>query len=185
MTTLVTHPLLPYTIGKLAGLPSRAIACGVLLSVLPDADVIVQALVPDLPHALAHRGASHSIVFAMIMAYLLMGLAAPQLARFSRQWWRIWCYLAVCGASHGALDALTHFGDGVAFFWPLADTRYLFVFQPMQASPFLDDFFSAEGLRVLVAEAQWIWLPCIVLLAVNNFVRRARGENAVAVESSR
>lgn len=182
MTTLVTHPLLPYTIGKLAGMPGRVIACGMVLSLLPDADVLVEAVIPDLPHALAHRGATHSIAFALLMALVAMRIAMPQLTRFSRQWWGIWLYLSVCGASHGMLDALTHFGDGVAFFWPLDDARYLFSFQPMQASPFLGDFFSVWGLRVLMAEAQWIWLPCFALLLISNAVRRVRRPVTAAVE---
>ncbi len=180
MTTLVTHPLLPYTIGKLAGMPGRVIACGAVLSLLPDADVIVEALIPNLPHALAHRGATHSIAFAVLMALVAMRFAAPQEARFSRPWWGILLYLVLCGVSHGLLDALTHFGDGVAFFWPVVDVRYLFMFQPMQASPFLNDFFSIWGLRVLMAEAQWIWLPCFAVLLVQATLRRTRREPARA-----
>lgn len=185
MTTLVTHPILPYTIGRLAGMPGRVVACGVALSLLPDVDVLIEALIPDLPHALAHRGATHSIVFAMITALLAMRIAAPRVTTFGGKWWRIWIFLAICGASHGALDALTHFGDGVAFFWPVSDARYLFLFQPMQASPFLNDFFSIWGLRVLLAEAQWIWLPCAAVLLVHGALRRTRRAAMPAVEIAR
>jgi inner membrane protein len=68
-------------------------------------------------------------------------------------------------ASHGALDALTDGGLGVAFFAPFDAGRYFFPRTPIRVSPIGADFFGPRGLEVLASEALWVWLPALALVA--------------------
>ena len=77
-------------------------------------------------------------------------------------------------ASHGALDALTNGGLGVAFFSPLVMRRYFFPFRPIAVSPIrAGDFFGERALRILASEVQWVWIPTLVLLLLVWLTRRA------------
>jgi inner membrane protein len=85
----------------------------------------------------------------------------------------LFLYFFLCAASHGVLDAMTNGGLGVAFFSPLDTTRYFFPVRPVLVSPIgIGDFFSAQGVRILVSEATWIWLPSCVALVVFRGVQR-------------
>jgi inner membrane protein len=68
-------------------------------------------------------------------------------------------------ASHGALDALTNGGLGVAFFAPFSNARYFFPWRPVEVSPIgVAPFFSEWGVRVLESELVWLWLPAAALM---------------------
>jgi inner membrane protein len=132
---------------------------GAACSILPDADVIGVAFGISLRSLLGHRGVSHSLLFAIVVAAVIVALCfrrAPE--SVSRV--RLGLYLFLATASHGALDALTNGGPGIAFFAPFDDTRYFFPFRPVVVSPLdLRPFFSEWGLRVIESELLWIWLP--------------------------
>jgi inner membrane protein len=70
------------------------------------------------------------------------------------------------------LDALTNGGRGIAFFSPLTNERYFFPWRPIQVSPIGAGFFTARGLRVLVSESVWIWLPSAIIAITARVVRR-------------
>jgi inner membrane protein len=76
-------------------------------------------------------------------------------------------------ASHGLLDAMTDGGRGIAFFAPFSPHRYFFPWRPIAVSPIGAGFFSARGLRVLVSEARWIWVPSAIIAASARLMRRA------------
>ena len=82
-------------------------------------------------------------------------------------------YLLVCAASHPLLDTCTNAGHGAALFWPLSGERYFAPFRPIEASPLsLRRFFGEPGLRVLISELLWVWLPSILLAALYAKTRR-------------
>jgi inner membrane protein len=75
--------------------------------------------------------------------------------------------LFVVTASHGALDALTNGGLGVAFFSPFNRERYFLPWTPVEVSPIgAGGFFSDCGMEVILSEIIWLWGPLIVLGAV-------------------
>jgi inner membrane protein len=74
--------------------------------------------------------------------------------------------------THGLLDALTNGGRGIAFFSPLTNERSFFPWRPIQVSPIGAGFFTARGLRVLVSESVWIWLPSAIIAITARVVRR-------------
>lgn len=134
--------------GRPALIPALSFAA---LSMLPDADVIAFAL--DIPYSdpLGHRGASHSLVFA--------GGVGALVGVVSRRW-RLGLLSVLVVASHPLLDALTDGGLGVALLWPLDDRRLFAPWRPIPVAPIGAAFFSAQGLKVALAEL----LPSVPLL---------------------
>ena len=88
-------------------------------SVFPDIDVIGFKLGIPYESQWGHRGFTHSLVFALCLAYLL--------TYFHRQLrskpWPVFCLCFVSCASHGFLDAMTNGGLGVALYWPFSLER--------------------------------------------------------------
>jgi inner membrane protein len=83
----------------------------------------------------------------------------------------LWIGLAT--ASHSVLDAMTDGGLGVAWFWPWSQQRYFLPFHPIEVSPIgLSRFLSARGLEVLISEARWVWLPCLLVAIGGIGLRR-------------
>jgi inner membrane protein len=119
------------------------------LSFLPDADVIGFSFGVRYEDEWGHRGASHSLVFALL-AGVLVGLLAP---RFKRPAIRTGLIGTIVLASHGLLDTLTDGGLGIALFWPFDLTRYFAPWTPIPVSPIGLAFLSPYGLFVAAWEA--------------------------------
>jgi inner membrane protein len=51
--------------------------------------------------------------------------------------------------------------------------RYFFPVTPIEVSPIARGFFSERGLRVLVSEMLWVWIPTLTLV-VASFELRGR-----------
>jgi inner membrane protein len=122
----------------------RAAVAFSTFSLVPDLDVIAFRF--GIPYAapFGHRGATHSIVFA-----LLMGLAALALTRS----WKSTLAMTVVVLSHPLLDMLTDGGLGVGLFWPVSTERYFFPWTPLPVAPIGKGLVSSRGLYVLAVEA--------------------------------
>jgi inner membrane protein len=71
------------------------------------------------------------------------------------------------------LDAMTTGGIGVALLAPFDVTRYFFPWRPIAVSPIgIARFFSERGVAVLLNEAVWVGLPCLLLACAGWWVRR-------------
>src|SRR5262249_19274696 len=108
--------------------------------------------------ALGHRGFSHSLLFAVIVA----ALAACAFRSLHATAIRAFLVVLIATASHGLLDTLTDGGRGVALLWPWSDTRFFAPFRPIEVSPIGWRFFSERGLSVLMSELLWVWIPCVI-----------------------
>ena len=155
------------------GIPKRVWAIGAVCSVLPDLDVIGFQFGIRYGDFWGHRGFTHSLIFAALMAgaAVIVGFrrGVPGLSAFS-----MWMYFFVATASHGLLDAMTDGGLGVAFFAPFDNHRYFLPWRPVRVSPIgLGRFFSDRGLVVLQSELFWIWFPA-TLLAISAWILRQR-----------
>jgi inner membrane protein len=85
-----------------------------------------------------HRGATHSLAFA-----LLVGLAAGSLSRSRRA-----ALLALLvAASHGALDMLDTGELGVAYLWPLTGRRFFWPWRFLPGPPPGEHWLTAAGAR--------------------------------------
>ena len=128
MPTIISHMAVPLAIGLALGkevVPRRLMLIGMLASVLPDLDVIAFKLGIGYGTAFGHRGFSHSILFALLIA--LLGKSYHGKLRTSEL--RAALFLFVNTLSHSLLDAFTTGGMGVALLWAffggaLLCTRY-------------------------------------------------------------
>jgi inner membrane protein len=183
VATVFSHAVAALGIGVCfyrPGVPKRVWALGALCAAIPDVDVIGFALGVDYGDPFGHRGFTHSLFFAALLALAVASLAFPRslpnLGRFS-----LWAYLFLATASHGLLDAMTNGGLGVAFFAPLDNSRYFLPWTPIQVSPIgITNFIADGGFSVFPSEFLWIWLPSVLLAAIVLLARRQesrRGAN--------
>ncbi|HKV10234.1 MAG TPA: metal-dependent hydrolase, partial [Thermoanaerobaculia bacterium] len=146
--------------------PAGALAMGALCAALPDADVAGFAFGVRYEDPIGHRGFSHSLVLAALLATL----ALPAIYRRGKDGpgpAKLWTYLFLATASHGLLDAMTDGGLGIALLAPFDNTRYFFPFRPIEVSPIgVSRFFSGRGLAVIASELVWVWLPAAVVAGV-------------------
>jgi inner membrane protein len=147
----------------------------VLCCVLADADVLAFKFGIPYSHMFGHRGFFHSLFFALMLGIFVAFAFFPQGEIFSRTQWTIVAYFVLLAASHGLLDSLTNGGLGIALLSPFDNARYFFPIAPIEVSPIsARGFFTYHGLRVLMSEFVWVWIP---VLAVTLFIRwRVRPE---------
>ena len=138
-----------------------AVAFGAF-SMLPDLDVIAFRFGIPYGAPFGHRGATHSIAFA-----LLVGVFGWLLTRN----WRSTLAVFAVVLSHPLLDMLTDGGLGVALFWPFTAERYFFPWTPLPVAPIAKGMLSMRGLYVVVVESV-IFLP-LLLIPVRRVLKRA------------
>lgn len=74
--------------------------------------------------------------------------------------------------SHGILDAMTSGGKGVGFFIPFDNNRFFFPLREIKVSPIgVGKFFSEWGLKVILSELKYIFLPCFIILITVFLIR--------------
>jgi inner membrane protein len=167
MASLFTHALVAASLGRTAKAEWRNRArfwtLAIFCSVLPDFDVIGFGLGVQYGDLWGHRGMTHSLVFAAVVAILAAGAMGVR----AGSWCKATLLFFSITASHGFLDAMTDGGLGVAFFSPFDTRRYFFPWRPLHVSPIgAGGFFSARGWRVLESELVWVWLPTLAVTAI-------------------
>lgn len=173
MPTIISHSAVPLAIGLGLGrkvISTPLLMCGVIGSVLPDLDVIAFRI--GIPYAaeFGHRGFSHSLLFAVVVA--LIGACLYRWLQTT--FFRSFLFLFVAVGSHGVLDTLTNGGLGIALLWPWSEHRYFMPFHPIEVAPLNPSrFLSERGLSVLISELYWVWLPAIGTTVIMVFTRMA------------
>lgn len=155
--------------------PKRVWLAGLLCSVIPDLDTIGFRFGIHYGDFWGHRGFTHSLVFAALLAgmvvFTMFRRGRSGIGRFA-----LFGYLFLATASHGLLDAMTNGGLGVAFFSPFDNTRYFLPWRPIRVSPIsATRFFTSKGFAILQNEVVWIWLPAM-LFALLVMTSRRRAE---------
>ena len=185
MASAFSHAIVAVTMGQAIQnkeLSWRELFLGALCSVLPDLDVIGFHFGIQYGDVWGHRGLTHSLLFAALLAGSLVAVwyrRKPPVAMTG-----LFLYFFLCAASHGVLDAMTNGGLGVAFFSPFDTTRYFFPFRPVLVSPIgIREFFSAYGIRVLASEATWFWFPSCAAFVMLRAVQRLWSAKSVASPS--
>ncbi|MBN2497988.1 MAG: metal-dependent hydrolase [Deltaproteobacteria bacterium] len=136
MASLVGHELAAlaaWEAGRQAGWAPRGRALYLLpaaLAAAPDLDVLAGIISGQV----AHRGPSHSLVFALGMAGLsALALAVLQRGREKKiEPLRLLAVLSACCCLHPLLDILMARGPGVPLLWPFSDLGLL---SPVQLVP--------------------------------------------------
>jgi len=174
MPTIVSHAAVPLAVGLGLGrgkVSGRLLAAGVVASILPDLDVLAFRFGIAYSDQLGHRGFSHSLTLAFLLA-VVAALFAKRLDASRRA---AFGFVLIAAASHGLLDMLTNGGLGIAYFWPFSDQRFFFPEQVIQVSPLsLHRVFGPAGLAVMKSELLWVWLPAAVVFLALLALRRWR-----------
>jgi len=174
MTTVFTHPaialgLTPW-IGKVSNVKSVVFA-GIILTILPDIDVVGFNFGIPYDHLFGHRGFTHSIVFALLVSMLTAWLISGA-SRKDRI--LTWLYLFLCLVSHGLIDAFTNGGLGIAFFSPFSNERFFFPGNLIEVSTLsIERFFQGQGIGVIKSELLYVWIPCFVFFIIGLVLRNA------------
>jgi inner membrane protein len=130
----------------------------VTLSLLPDADVVAFRLGIPYSAPFGHRGASHSLAFAGLVA-LVIWFASSAFPLPRRR-------IAITGglvlATHGLLDTLTDGGLGIALLWPFSNERFFAPWRPLPVAPIGLRILSPHGLALMLYEAV-LFLPVWVV----------------------
>lgn len=178
MATIFTHPFVAVGLSPWLRFKEKhklIVFVGIILTILPDIDVVGFKLGVPYLHLFGHRGFTHSIFFAVVLS----GVFSWFFARNSQlKISVVWIYLFLCTASHGVLDALTNGGYGIAFLSPFSNERFFFPVQPIEVSTLsIKRFFAGQGYNVIINEMVWIWLPFIGIFIVGFFLRKLRSRS--------
>ena len=187
MPSIIGHTIASVGLGKLFSQEKQDLRFWLLAaycSLIPDGDVILFYFKVPYGHMFGHRGFSHSILFAVILGFMVTFLFFRDVPRMSPRWWRYVAFFSIVTLSHGIFDAMTYGGYGVGFFVPLSGQRYFLPWRPIEVAPIggLTRFFSAEGWPVIRSEFVWIGLPVICLVLAKYLIERSR-KKSIGVEA--
>ncbi len=151
-------------------LGSKALLLGVISAILPDIDVLAYKFGISSIDILGHRGFTHSIIFAIAWAAILVYLFhAKDNSKYP------FLFYFICTVSHGLLDALTTGGNGIAFLWPITSMRYFAPYRFIEVSPIgVGAFFSEWGIKVLISEFKFIAIPSLVLMGIGYLMNNRK-----------
>jgi inner membrane protein len=171
MPTVFTHAVAAFALSStFKSLPRSFLALAALCAAVPDLDVIAFAFGIPYSAPLGHRGFTHSLLFAFLLAGILTLLTRRYNPSVSSR--TVFSALFLATASHGLLDACTNGGLGVGFFIPFSNERFFFPWRPIRVSPIGLGGFLERGLPVLLSELVWIWLPALVIGGTALIARR-------------
>ncbi len=138
----LSHALLGAAIGQCClgrRVGNRALLVGAAVALIPDIDVPIGHWLGDAAALTFHRGITHSILFALVMA-LLLGPLLVRLVKAEGVTWRHWSLLGgLVLASHLVLDAMTSYG--IRLLLPFSDHSFalasISVIDPLYTLPLL------------------------------------------------
>ena len=114
----------------------KAAFWGAIAGTIPDLDVLLNFVAHPIDAALLHRGFSHSIIFACLMAPILGWLVHRiYKKRYDQKLWIKLFFLSII--THPMLDIFTNYGT--EFFWPFSlriTFNSVFVLDPLYTIPF-------------------------------------------------
>lgn len=110
-----------------------------------------------------HRALTHSLPFAVALAVVAVATTCRG-PRWQGRRRGAWTYFALAFALHGALDALTTYGEGVMFLAPLSAWRYKAAWQPFHG---------------ILPEIGIIWVPALCILWYRRRVRPEASDSLV------
>jgi inner membrane protein len=172
MASIFGHAIVGCTVSKIISNNNSKLllVLAIASTILPDIDVLTFNFGIPYEAPFGHRGFTHSILFAVLWATLLMFV----FWKLNRIIW--WIVIFISTISHGILDAMTSGGRGVGFFIPFHNERYFFPFREIIVSPIgIERFFSERGIRVIFSELKYIFIPCIIILLFlktkNKFIK--------------
>lgn len=164
MASLLAHAALPVMVVAAArpfeGKNRRVAIAAAVCSALPDLDMLgipfeIRATDPQ-----GHRGVSHSLVMAALIALFVAIVWFRSLGLYSRPWRRVAWFLFGAAASHGIVDAMTTNEVGVALFSPFDLGRHFFPVKLLPTCPVgLKEYLGFWGILTIANEVLFLLLP--------------------------
>jgi inner membrane protein len=180
MASAFSHAIASVAIGKISLLRKTDMKfwlLGAFCAVVPDADAIGYNMGVPYGSVWGHRGITHSLFFAALLAFAITHFFYRSEKPYSKRWWGLLGFFFMATASHPVLDAMTTGGLGVAFFAPFNNERYFFPFRPIRVSPIsISRFFTDRGIEVLKSEFIWVWIPSFILMGIAALVKKLRAQ---------
>ena len=144
-----------------SGTPTEVLATRMValsaLAVLPDVDFLFAAVGPSTG-PFAHRGATHSLVAAVVVG-LIVAVAIRAWGGRRAILWGLVATAVV--ASHPILDLFSDTDLGVALLWPLSNARFLAPWHILPNPPWPGVFspfgLGQLGLEVLLFMPFWVY----------------------------
>ena len=144
---------------------NKAMIWGGLAGLIPDLDVIPSQFMNAVDRVDFHRGITHSLIFALVLAPLLAWIARklhPYYRGVSQLRWMLLFFLGLL--THALLDCFTTWGTQL--FWPL-DYRVafqsVFVIDPLYSIPLLAGVVGAAFQRIgSVKRLRWNQVGLII-----------------------
>lgn len=181
MASIFGHAIAAVAIGNTSNTYSKSVLFWVLAifcCAIPDADVIMFKFNIPYEHPFGHRGFTHSLFFALLLAVIIKSTFYSGIKLSSKKGISIIVLFFIITASHGVLDAMTNGGRGVAFFGPFENTRYFLPWRPIQVSPMsAATFFSEWGQRVIKNEMIWIGIPGTIFFLITSFIKKVKAKS--------
>ena len=146
------------------------------LSMLPDLDVIPAIILKEMQDY--HNNFSHSLLFAIPVAFLMAGL-------FHRTYQsNFWLWFLVCLISydlHIVMDALTA-ERGVMMFWPLSQNRVVSPIRIFYGLQWGLGWFSLWHLWTMFTESVFV---LVLMVVMNHFDKRKNKPKTIISQVSR
>lgn len=163
-----------------------------VLAAAPDLDYGLHSYGVEYGDLWGHRGMTHSLLFAFVAALVVVLWpcrrcdALEDVRPLGGRWWSLLAFFFVVIASHGAIDAFTDGGLGIAFLSPFDPTRYFAPWTPVPVPNLgIAGMFTRYGLHVLLSEMAMIWLPAGAICATIFALRRAGSRRSAAAAAER
>src|SRR5687767_780225 len=98
MASAFAHALAAFTIGKIYPVlqTRKFFLLGIFCAVFPDADVLAFPLGIPYESMWGHRGFTHSIFFAALLAGLIMLIFSRKETASNRRWLGLWMFFFLC-----------------------------------------------------------------------------------------
>lgn len=176
MATIISHAVIAFTLGKVLPskeINSRVLAAGMVMAMLPDADVIGFGMGIPYESIWGHRGFTHSVLFAVLFSLFVTLLFSVKSKYTAGSFIKVMSFLFLSTLSHGITDAMTTGGLGVGFFIPFSAERYFFEWRPILVSRIgFDGLLSSWAVAVYKSEFKYLWLPCLAALLLSGIIKK-------------
>jgi inner membrane protein len=174
MASLFAHAAVPIVARGASFTPKlkrRLVLVAVILACWPDLDYVTLAFEVRPNELLGHRGITHSLFVAGVLAALSALFFFRALVIGTRAWWLVFAFLFGAAASHGLLDAMTSGDIGVALFAPLENGRHFLPVKLIASCPVgLDEYFGYWGLMTLANELLYVVVPLALAVALASTI---------------
>lgn len=181
MASIFGHAIAAVAIGNTSGTFYKSTLFWVLAifcCAIPDADVVMFKFNIPYEHPFGHRGFTHSLFFALLLAVIIKSTFYSSIKLNSKKGLLIILLFFLITASHGVLDAMTNGGKGIAFFGPFDNTRYFLPWRPIQVSPMsAARFFTERGVEIMMNEIIWIGIPGSLFILVTSLIKKVRAKS--------